>query len=44
MEVSISPACMSVSSEVRTPARSLAASQSSAAGNSAMVSPRAEDS
>lgn len=44
MEVSISPACMSVSSEVRTPARTRASSQSSAAGKSAMCSPRAEDS
>lgn len=44
MEVSISPACMSVSSEVRTPARSRAVSQSSAAGNSAIDSPCAEDS
>nr|WP_272591529.1 hypothetical protein [Streptomyces sp. M92] len=33
---------MSVSSEVATPARSRAVSQSSAAGNSAIRSPRAE--
>lgn len=44
MEVSISPACISVSNEVSTPARSSAVSQSSAAGNSAIRSPRAEDS
>ncbi|KUN88308.1 hypothetical protein AQJ64_03330 [Streptomyces griseoruber] len=44
IEVSISPACMSVRSEVTTPDRARAASQSSGAGKSAIRSPRAEDS
>ncbi len=39
MEVSISPACISLSSEVATPARSRAASQSFSAGKSAMRCP-----
>lgn len=42
IDVSISPACMSVSRDVTTPARSRAVSQSSGAGNSAIRSPRAE--